>query len=402
MGVLRKPTVIGCAVMASALVIALAVGSPAVAAPSYPTWSDVQKAQANVTAKKAEVTKLNTLIAGLQASAAAKGKVALQAGEVYLEAKDALADATATATKLDARESAAKAKAAKSKRQAGQLAAELARSSSMGTTMKLLLDSKNANNLLDSIGAANKLGQTSADIFDKAKQDANDAKTLGEQAKVAQAERSTRAAAASTALASAKKASDAAQATVKQQSAAQTTLTAQLASLKGVSASTEAGYLAGVAWEKAQAAVKAPPADGSVTGSEPGLPSSAAVAGAIAFAKAQLGKPYKLDGSGPTYWDCSGLTKSSYAAVGVYIGTHSATNQYSTLASEHRLVPLSDRQPGDILWYSDGGSTSGTKYHVTLYIGNGQMIEAPYPGSVVRIAAVRFGDLVPYAGRPTG
>ncbi|MDQ1556533.1 MAG: peptidoglycan DL-endopeptidase CwlO, partial [Actinomycetota bacterium] len=40
--------------------------------------------------------------------------------------------------------------------------------------------------------------------------------------------------------------------------------------------------------------------------------------------------------------------------------------------------------------------------HVTLYIGGGNMIEAPYPGEVVRIRPVRYGDLVPYAGRPTG
>jgi cell wall-associated NlpC family hydrolase len=92
----------------------------------------------------------------------------------------------------------------------------------------------------------------------------------------------------------------------------------------------------------------------------------------------------------------------TYASVGVYIGTHSATDQYNTLRAENRLVPLSQRQPGDILWYSNGGSTSAIKYHVTLYIGNGEMIEAPYPGVGVRIAAVRFGDLVPYAGRPTG
>jgi cell wall-associated NlpC family hydrolase len=398
----KRPTVIGCAVVVSALAAALIMGAPAQAAPSFPSWADVQKAAANVNTKKAEITKINSLIAGLQAQAAAQGKVALQAGEVYLQAKDALASATASANKLDAQAAAAKTKAAASKLKAGQLAAQLARTSNTGLTMKLLLGGNNADNLLDSIGAADRLGQTSADVFEKAQQDSNAAKSLSAQAHVAETQRSSKAAAAASALSVAKKASDAAQKNVNDQSAAQTTLTAQLASLQGVSASTEAGYLAGVAWEKAQAAVKTPPKDGSVTGPAPGLPSGSAVAGAISFARAQLGKPYKLDGSGPTYWDCSGLTKSAYAAVGVYIGTHSATNQYSTLASEHRLVPLSDRQPGDILWYSNGGSTTATKYHVTLYIGNGQMIEAPYPGSVVRIAAVRFGDLVPYAGRPTG
>jgi cell wall-associated NlpC family hydrolase len=203
---------------------------------------------------------------------------------------------------------------------------------------------------------------------------------------------------------------------VTAQTKQQTVLSAQLASLKGVSKSVEAAYLAGVAWEAKQAAQKTPPPDGpplsttpsapsggssSTSPSAPSAPNGSAVSGAIRFAEEQLGKPYVLDGAGPNVWDCSGLTMKAYAAVGIYIGTHSATDQYNTLRSEGKLVPLSDRQAGDILWYSDGGSTSATKYHVTIYIGNGEMIEAPYPGAVVRIAAIRFGDLVPYAGRPT-
>ena len=56
--------------------------------------------------------------------------------------------------------------------------------------------------------------------------------------------------------------------------------------------------------------------------------------------------------------------------------------------------------PGDLLWYGDGGSSSSI-YHVTIYIGNGQMIEAPYSGVPVRITNVRYTDLVPYAGRVT-
>ena len=91
----------------------------------------------------------------------------------------------------------------------------------------------------------------------------------------------------------------------------------------------------------------------------------------------------------------------AYASVGVYIGTHSAGNQYTTMANAGRLVPLAGLATGDLLFYSAGGSPSGSKYHVTLYIGNGQMIEAPRPGALVRIMPVRYGDLVPYAGRPT-
>ena len=106
---------------------------------------------------------------------------------------------------------------------------------------------------------------------------------------------------------------------------------------------------------------------------------------------------------GPDVWDCSGLTKASYASVGVYIGTHSSTDQYNYMARQGRLVPYSQAQPGDLLFYSDGGSASvARKYHVTIYLGGGKMIEAPNPSATVRIVNVRQSDLVPFAGRPTG
>ena len=106
---------------------------------------------------------------------------------------------------------------------------------------------------------------------------------------------------------------------------------------------------------------------------------------------------------GPDVWDCSGLTKASYASVGVYIGTHSSTDQYNYMSRQGRLVPYSQAQPGDLLFYSDGGSASvARKYHVTIYLGGGMMIEAPNPSVRVRIVKVRTSDLVPYAGRPTG
>src|ERR1700710_1353358 len=95
----RRPAAVGCAVVATALAITLAIGAPATAAPTFPSWGDVQKAAQNVATKQAEITKLSGYIAGLQSQAAAQGKLALQAGEVYLQAKSALDAATAKADK---------------------------------------------------------------------------------------------------------------------------------------------------------------------------------------------------------------------------------------------------------------------------------------------------------------
>ena len=103
---------------------------------------------------------------------------------------------------------------------------------------------------------------------------------------------------------------------------------------------------------------------------------------------------------GPDAWDCSGLTKASYASVGVYIGTHSASNQYNTMAAAGRLVNISQLQAGDLLFYSTGGSTGGSKYHVTIYLGGGQMIEAPRPGVTVRIVPMPLRRPGPVRGTP--
>jgi peptidoglycan DL-endopeptidase CwlO len=399
---LRRP--VGALSLAVAIGLLVGVGTTTAFAdnPVYPSWAEVLAAKASASAKAAEIKKLSGLISTLQAQAAAAGKVALQAGETYLEAKDALASATTTASKLSAQAKAAEKKAAKSTREAGQLAAQLARSGHGDITLDLLLNQHSSTNLLDVLGTMSKLSETSARIFATAERDHNTASALSDQAVVAKAARATRSSQAQTALTAATAAANAATAKVNSQTAQQAILTSQLASLNGTTASTEAAYYAGVAWEAAQNAKKTPPPDQTPPGPIPGAPNGSAVAVAVAYAEAQLGKPYKLAGAGPTYWDCSGLTLKSYGAAGVYIGTHSSNNQYATMASENRLVPLSERQAGDLIFYSDGGSTSASKYHVAIYIGGNQMIEAPYPGVNVRVAALRYGDLVPLVGRPTG
>jgi cell wall-associated NlpC family hydrolase len=126
------------------------------------------------------------------------------------------------------------------------------------------------------------------------------------------------------------------------------------------------------------------------------------VAIAINFAERQIGEPYVLGGMGPNVWDCSGITKAAYAAAGIYIGTHSATNQFNTMAAEQKLIPLSERQVGDLFWYTqEPNNFNGDKYHVVIYLGNGEMLEAPHPGATVRIRPIRWGEMYKYAGRPS-
>lgn len=398
----RSARPVGALVIVLTATLSLGVAVEPAWADDYPSWADVEAAKANEATKKAEIARIESLISGLQNEAAEFAKAALEANEVYNQALDDLAQAEASATALEKRADAATAKATQSSEQAGALVAQLAQTAGTDVTVQLLLaDQGSAEQLLYQIGMIDQLSSQSAEIYQQAVVDLNSASSLSDQAESARSAREALANDAEAALAAATQAAADAEVRAQNQEAVASQLYAQLASLKGTTAATEQAYLDGVAWEKAQEAITNPPAPPPPVNPTVPPPSTDAVATAIAFAQAQVGDAYVLNGSGPDAWDCSGLTKASYASAGVYIGTHSATNQYATMAAAGRLVPYNELVAGDLLFYSSGGATTGTKYHTALYIGGGKMIEAPYPGVQVRVTAVRYGDLVPYAGRPT-
>lgn len=406
MFVRRRPRGAAAAVASAGIAIvagiALSVSSStlAIAAPQdFPSWTDVQAAKANQAATQAEVAKLQGLLSSLEKQADALGKVAEEKAEASNQANAALAAATSKTAKLQSQADLAKAQAAKSAKRASALIAQLARTGGGDITMGVLFGSaERTDQLLAGLGTASRLSESSEEILKKAQFDRNSAASLTSAAKVAQKKRAALAADAQSANATAQKASDAATAQLAQQQAASTTMYAQLASLKNTTASVEEQYQLGVAEEARQNAVKTPPS-APIINPDPPAPVAGAVAGAIASAKAQLGEPYLLGGAGPSSWDCSGLTLRSYQSVGVYIGTHSATNQYATLKAAGKVVNLSQVEAGDLLFYTD--DDGAVMYHVAIALGGGQMIEAPRPGVPVRIAAIRYGDLWPYVGRPT-
>ncbi len=129
-----------------------------------------------------------------------------------------------------------------------------------------------------------------------------------------------------------------------------------------------------------------------------GPPNTARAASAVAFARDQIGDPYRFGGAGPDAWDCSGLSSAAYASAGLAIGGHSATAQYRLAEAQGRLVPFAQVQTGDLVFYTDDG---GDMYHVALASGSGLMIEAPYPGTTVREVPIRRVDRAPQVARPT-
>ncbi|AWZ07391.1 MULTISPECIES: C40 family peptidase [unclassified Streptomyces] len=145
-------------------------------------------------------------------------------------------------------------------------------------------------------------------------------------------------------------------------------LTAAQRLLAKLTAEERAAYEAG----PAVARTPAPPSDGS------------RAARAVAFAYGAIGKPYVWGATGPGSFDCSGLTQAAWRAAGVSL----PRTTYTQINAGQR-ISRDQLAPGDLVFFYSGVT------HVGLYIGNGQMIHAPRPGSTVRLAPV---DSMPWAG----
>jgi cell wall-associated NlpC family hydrolase len=94
-------------------------------------------------------------------------------------------------------------------------------------------------------------------------------------------------------------------------------------------------------------------------------------------------------GAGTVGFDCSGLILYSFAGVGIKLPHYSGA-QYDL----GRKIPSSQARRGDVLFYGPGGSQ-----HVTLYLGNGKMLEAPDVGQTVKVSPVRTSGMTPFAIR---
>ena len=98
---------------------------------------------------------------------------------------------------------------------------------------------------------------------------------------------------------------------------------------------------------------------------------------AVAFAQAQIGRPCLWGAVGPESYDNAGLTQAAWKAAGVAL----PRTTYEQ-ASAGTVIPLAESRPGDLIFFHDNFS------HVGVYTGNGMMIHAPGPGSVIREESV--------------
>jgi cell wall-associated NlpC family hydrolase len=149
-----------------------------------------------------------------------------------------------------------------------------------------------------------------------------------------------------------------------------------------------------LAAQQQQASVSAPTPDGPDE-SGGGFAGGSRAAMVIQSALSKLGDPYSYNANPPSSWDCSKFTTWAWAQAGVGLTAYSYAQWDQT-----RRVPLSDIQPGDLVFYFGRGA-----HHVGLYIGNGKMVHAANPGDDVTIDDILgpwYGERFSGVGRVIG
>lgn len=423
--------------MVAALVAALTVlaglfGPAATADPNtLPSAQDVATAKAAVGSTAQQVGVLEAQLAQSQAKLEALGVAVGQAAEAYDGALYALQQAQQQAAAAGRAAATAQAALAAARQQVGELGAAAYKSGGSLATFAAFLTGSSPDGLLGAASTMQVLANRQDAVLDRVRAQQVVTQVLDKQASTALAAVQQAAEKAKVAKAAVEARVSAQASQVQQLTASTTTLTRQLAALQArsvqLTAARQAG-LARLAREKAaraaelarqQAAARAAAAaaaaaaasagggsdNGSgsggsttspaVTGVASGGSSSGTAAGglaAVAFARAHLGDAYVWAAAGPSTWDCSGLTMMAWQAGGVAM-PHYAAAQYA----QGLKVSRAQLRPGDLVFFGTNPNDYQSIYHVGIYIGGGQMIEAPYTGSVVRISSIDRPSLFGFA-----
>jgi peptidoglycan DL-endopeptidase CwlO len=428
------------AALATGLTVATAIGASA-DNPVYPSQRQVDAAKAAVKTTAQQVSDLESQYAAASSHLEAVRMAAAAAAEAYNGARYQLELRTRASADARARAAAAQQKADVASLRVRQYAALVYQQGGSLGELEAFVSSNGPQDLLDRAASLAAVAEAQQRIFKDAAATSSLAGALRRQAAVAEAQQLAAAQQAEKAKNAAQAQADRAQAEATRIQGEQHRMAQQMATLRKTSvqveqarqdglrraaearaAAAEAARQAKLAAERAakaqaaadrrraeaaqraaeeaarQAATAAAAAarDAAKPSSSPAPPPRSSVSGGvaavIAYARAQIGKPYQWGADGPSTFDCSGLTMMAWRQAGVYL-THYTGAQWA----ETRHVPVSEARPGDLVFYGSSGATS---HHVGLYVGGGQMIEAPYTGAYVRYASIWRSDLIDYVGRP--
>jgi peptidoglycan DL-endopeptidase CwlO len=404
----------------------LLIGVPSARAdPVYPSRNDVNRARQHAAAVGSHVSRLQAQLAKASARADAAEVALSSAAEDFDTARIELADSQQAAKAAAEVAQRAGQRLDGAQRQVGMLAAETYRSGGPLASLDVLLSPAGPDDVLERASMMHTLGAQRQQTVQKMDAARVVATTLNTQAAQALARQTAAARKLELARAAAQQRAAAAHATLEAETATRNTLLVKLAAAQKTTVRVERARQAGLAaaaaarraaeQRRAAARQRAKASNsgsnggrgggsGSSDGSNSSTPSpgsgsssgsSSTGQSAVSWAKGRLGLPYQWGGAGPGSYDCSGLTMRAWEQTGVQL-PHSSRMQYS----QTEKISYSQLRPGDLVFFATDPSNANTIHHVAMYIGGGQMIEAPYTGVNVRIASLRTADAMPFAGRP--
>jgi cell wall-associated NlpC family hydrolase len=425
----REAPQLGCALSALilALLSVLLVAVPSAQAdPVYPSKNEVKRARQHAGAVASRVSVLQAQLAAKVARADAAEVALSAAAEDFDTARIELADSQKAAQAAAAAARRARQRLAGAQQQVGELAAQTYRSGGALASLDVLLSPTGPEQVLERASMMHTLGAQRQHTVQKMDAARVVATILRAQAAQALARQTAAARRLELARIAAQQRAEAARAMVKTETAARNSLLVKLAAAQKTTVRVQRARQAGLAAaaaarraaeqrrQAARAAARAAQqraktrstsdSGGSSGSSDPSPPgpgsgsssgSSSAGGRAVSWAEGKVGLPYQWGGAGPNSYDCSGLTMRAWAQAGVLL-PHSARLQYSQVEK----ISYSELRPGDLVFYATDPSNPQTIHHVTMYVGGGQMVEAPYTGANVRVVGLRRVDSMPYAGRP--
>lgn len=369
--------------------------------PGAPSAADVERARAAVAAAAVRERALEQELAAAEAELERVSAAAELAAERSNEARVQLAQRTAQATAAKAASAAANRRAGDARLRVYQLAATLYMQGGSLGGLESLLGFDSTGDVARQAADMDAVSGFRARTFDDAREQATRAEAARRAAAQAQLQQQAAATRAQTAFTAATTAAAAAAVEQKAIQGRRDAAVAELARLRRTSVAVEQARQDGLAAQAERArqarlatSARANRSGGSVQADLSDLPKARTeqAARAIAYARAQLGKPYVWAAEGPDSFDCSGLTMRAWEQGGRSL-VHYSGAQYASTAR----VPIEALEPGDLVFF---GADVPSIHHVGLYIGDGMMIEAPYTGSFVRVSTIYRKNLLPYGGRP--
>jgi cell wall-associated NlpC family hydrolase len=341
--------------------------------PDYPSARQVERGLAEVRAAAAQVSRVQARLAEMQEQVERAGARAAAAFEAYNGAVYRLDRAREAAREARQAHARAEAAAAEARLDVGRVAVSYREGNDLAS-FAVVLDADSPRQMLDRAVFRSYLGRHVESVYERSERTRAEAERARHNADAAVA-------AQRAATEEVRVARDRAQAQLQTQRSQRQEaieerdrLLAGLAQIRGSADLLVQRRLAGLAAAQRLAEQRASTHSG---------PTSAAAERALDYAYAQLGKPYEWAADGPDTFDCSGLTMRAWQRGGVQL-PHYSVAQYGQSAP----LDLADLRRGDLVFFAADLSDHRTIYHVGMYVGGGQMIEAPYTGETVRVSSI--------------